>query len=87
MSNNTGVPQEGAYRMLNRWRHLLITRNRIIGRMCALRNGVRYIRSGPPCGTKMSGTPKTAVREEPASQDIPYRAGQVNPDRLSGQFP
>jgi|WetSurMetagenome_2_1015567.scaffolds.fasta_scaffold1835039_1 hypothetical protein len=34
----------------------------------------------------MSGIPETAVREELASQDIPCRAGQVNPDEFSGRF-
>jgi hypothetical protein len=34
----------------------------------------------------MSGIPKTAVREELASQDIPCRAGQVTPEGFSGRF-
>ena len=72
--------------MLDGCRHLVSIGNSRSSyeNVCLNRDG--KFRSGPPCGTTMSGIPKTAVREVPASQDIPCRAGQVNPDGFPARF-
>lgn len=54
-------------------------------RMCACKLGW-ILRSGPPCGTKMSSTPKTAVREELRPRTSSGRAGQVNPAEVPAGF-